>query len=214
MMRQCRKAQAVGSSWSAPVWRVCPRRCIWPAAAAKSRWSNGESWPGGRAGPARHQRLSARHRADGADDARHHRRGVRRCRRKPFGPTGFDAGRSGLPRAVRRRQQPRRAQRRGSDGGRHRGVRRRQAGRGLSETARLADPVVPDRVRRVHRQRTSIPHCRWSIRSWRDWPRSADSASGTPWSIATSPTRGCGACSRSSRCTPVWRRGRRWRSTR
>ena len=36
-------------------------------------------------------------------------------------------------------------------------IRRRQAGGGLPETARLADPVVPHRVRRIHRQKLRFP---------------------------------------------------------
>ncbi len=73
------------------------------------------------------------------------------------GANGFARRRSGLPRAVRRRQQHRRAQRRGSNGRRDRGVRRRQAGRGLPAAAGLADPVVPHRIRRIHRQELRFP---------------------------------------------------------
>lgn len=108
-------------------------------------------------GPARHRRVSDRHRPHGAHHAGHHRGHLRRRRRHPGPATGAVHAGSRVPRRVRRRQQPRRPPRAGPDGRRRRRVRRPRAGDGLPAAAGMADAPVPHRVRRIHRRQFRFP---------------------------------------------------------
>ena len=82
---------------------------------------------------------------------------LRRRRRIHRRPAGARARRSRLPRPLRRRQRAGRAQRPRRDGRRGRAVRRAATGAGLPAAARLADPAVPGRVRRLHRRELRLP---------------------------------------------------------
>ena len=131
--------------------------------------------------PAGHRRLSARYRANGSHHAGPDRRNIRRRRRFHRRPDTARGRRSRVSRPLRRRQHAGRAQRPRRDGRRGGAVGRPAAGAGLSSAAGLARPVVPGRVRRLHRLEFRLPVIAVDSAARRGWRRSAASGAGTGW---------------------------------